>query len=397
QDNVVEGNRLYDNAKYGVEIIRFQPAEPLRDNVVRNNYIFDNGRNGVKLPNAVGTRVLTNTIANNGWEGAQAKYQYGVMIEGHSDGSAADNFLLGNQFVNNKTGGLILCHSGSQSITNTVVQHNTFITSSVAISNNVPYSVAATFNDWGVTGLPAIEDKIYHQADSSLVGEALYYDIVLDDDGGSPMADGASYATVTCALTGLLYPAGNAISFTTDLGALSAVTGTAGANGIVTTTITSLVTGTATITGATGMGGENSKSGVTQVTFIAPLPIITSLSPVSTTVGGAGFTLTVNGANFVSGSVVYWNGAVRATTFVSGAQLIAEIPASDLETVGVAVAVVTVVNPAPDGGVSNGLPFEVIEFVQEKPVFIYLPLVCRNATPYSHRLYLPLVSRSAAP
>ena len=48
-----------------------------------------------------------------------------------------------------------------------------------------------------------------------------------------------------------------------------------------------------------------------------PAPALGSLAPSSATAGGPAFTLTANGSNFVSGSAVHWNGAARATTFVS--------------------------------------------------------------------------------
>ncbi|MDY7075345.1 MAG: right-handed parallel beta-helix repeat-containing protein [Chloroflexota bacterium] len=270
QDNVVEENRIHDNSKYGVQIIRFTATEPLRGNVIRGNRILDNRRNGIKLPNAAGTQVLTNRIANNGWGSTQAKYQYGVIIEGFGVGSATGNLLSGNQFVNNSGGGLILL--GSQPVTHTTVQYNTFVTSRVAISNNVAYSVTAVFNDWGVTDLAAIEDKIYHQADDPGRGEVLYYGITLEGDGNNPMADRASYAVVTATLTGLLHPTGNIISFTTDLGTLSRLTGTADSNGVATTIITSADGGMATITGTAGMAGDNPRSDTTQVNF-APLAL----------------------------------------------------------------------------------------------------------------------------
>ena len=88
-----------------------------------------------------------------------------------------------------------------------------------------------------------------------------------------------------------------------------------------------------------------------------PVPVLTSLSPSSATVGGAGFTLTVTGSHFVNGSQIRWNGAARATTFVSSGQLQAVIPASDIGATG--TASVTVVNPAPVGGTSNALPFTI--------------------------------------
>jgi hypothetical protein len=82
-----------------------------------------------------------------------------------------------------------------------------------------------------------------------------------------------------------------------------------------------------------------------------PVPLInTPLNPASIAPGGAGFTLTVNGTGFVSTSVAQWNGSVLTTHFVSGSQLTATVPASDIASAG--SAWVTVTNPAPGGGTS---------------------------------------------
>jgi uncharacterized protein (DUF2141 family) len=75
------------------------------------------------------------------------------------------------------------------------------------------------------------------------------------------------------------------------------------------------------------------------------------LVPASVAPGGAGFTLTVNGTGFVSGSTVDWNGSPRATTFMSGSQVTAAISASDIVTA--TTASITVVSPTPGGGTSN--------------------------------------------
>src|SRR5713101_147883 len=66
---------------------------------------------------------------------------------------------------------------------------------------------------------------------------------------------------------------------------------------------------------------------------VNPVPLINQpLVPDAIAPGGAGFTLTVNGTGFVSGSVVNWNGSARATTFVSGSQLTATVLSSDIAT-----------------------------------------------------------------
>ena len=88
------------------------------------------------------------------------------------------------------------------------------------------------------------------------------------------------------------------------------------------------------------------------------VPTLTSLNPNSVQAGGPSFTLTVNGTNFVSGSVVRWNGSDKMTTFVSATQLMAMITAADIAAPG-GMASVTVFNPLPGGGLSNALPFTI--------------------------------------
>lgn len=86
-------------------------------------------------------------------------------------------------------------------------------------------------------------------------------------------------------------------------------------------------------------------------------PQLSAVTPASAEAGGAAFTLTVDGANFVNGSVVQWNGMARPTVYVSPTRLTAAIPATDIAAQG--SALLTVANPAPDGGTSNALTFQV--------------------------------------
>lgn len=88
-----------------------------------------------------------------------------------------------------------------------------------------------------------------------------------------------------------------------------------------------------------------------------PVPLINQpLVPDAVAPGGSEFTLTVNGTGFVAASVVNWNGSALATTFVSGSQLTATVPAADIAIAS--TASVTVVNPSPGGGTSNAVFFE---------------------------------------
>ncbi|HXE74721.1 MAG TPA: IPT/TIG domain-containing protein [Candidatus Xenobia bacterium] len=116
------------------------------------------------------------------------------------------------------------------------------------------------------------------------------------------------------------------------------------------------VGGTATVTVFTPAPGGGTSAGQT-FTINNPAPTLTSISPTSTTAGGAQFTLTVNGSNFVSTSKVCWNGAERTTTFVNSGQLTATIPATDIAAG--ATVTITVNNPTPGGGTSTGQTFTV--------------------------------------
>ena len=91
-----------------------------------------------------------------------------------------------------------------------------------------------------------------------------------------------------------------------------------------------------------------------------PVPTLTSLQPTSASAGGAAFTLTVNGTNFISSSTVQWKGTALATTFVSATQLTASVMAAEIATAG--PAAITIANPSPGGGTSNALNFAVTDF-----------------------------------
>jgi N-acetylneuraminic acid mutarotase len=91
---------------------------------------------------------------------------------------------------------------------------------------------------------------------------------------------------------------------------------------------------------------------------IAPVPFTSGISPGFADAGGVAFTLTVNGSGFVANSTVYWGTSALTTTYVSATQLTAQVPATDLATGGIAAAI-TVVTPAPGGGTSNAIQFEV--------------------------------------
>lgn len=84
-----------------------------------------------------------------------------------------------------------------------------------------------------------------------------------------------------------------------------------------------------------------------------PLPAESSISPTTATLGGSGFTLTVNGTGFINTSTVKLAGTSLPTTFVSPTQLTATVGSQLLAVAG--TPSVTVTNSKPGGGTSNGL------------------------------------------
>jgi hypothetical protein len=107
------------------------------------------------------------------------------------------------------------------------------------------------------------------------------------------------------------------------------------------------------IIGLSACGGSSSSGSLPPAQN--PVPSISSLSPFAATAGGAAFTLTVNGSNFIATSAVEWNGSNTTTSYVSATQLTASIAAADIGSAG--SASVTVVNPAPGGGDSAAAGF----------------------------------------
>ncbi|RNI29118.1 MBG domain-containing protein [Rufibacter latericius] len=151
-------------------------------------------------------------------------------------------------------------------------------------------------------------------------------------------------------------------------GTWSIVTGTGGYFGTSTTKTTTSTTSNATFNGTAGesytlkwtnTNGSCTSSDNVIISFRAnnPKPVLTTVAPVSKTVGEAAFTLTVSGSNFINGSIIHVNGIAKGTEFVNSTQLTTSIPASDLTTAG--VKKVTVVTSSPGGGISNELDFTV--------------------------------------
>lgn len=112
-----------------------------------------------------------------------------------------------------------------------------------------------------------------------------------------------------------------------------------------------------------------------------PIPqIVGPVEPTAVAPGSGEFTLSVYGANFVSGSVVNWNGQARSTSVISAHEVQAKILSTDVASP--TAGLITVTNPAPGGGSSSAswaqvevhtpIPAIVLNSPKPYPVGIYL-------------------------
>lgn len=149
--------------------------------------------------------------------------------------------------------------------------------------------------------------------------------------------------------------------------------------------------GTVQVTVTTpGPGGGTSTAAVFNINIATnPIPIVSGISPTSATAGSPAFTLTVNGTNFISSSVVQWNGAAQPTSIVSSTQVTAQIPATNIVSAG--TANVTVTNPAPGGGVSNTVTFTINPPSQNIGI-VQLLSVATNGAPGNGQSIDPAIS-----
>ncbi len=97
---------------------------------------------------------------------------------------------------------------------------------------------------------------------------------------------------------------------------------------------------------------------VTYTVTAAPQALtVTSLSPSSAVAAGPAFQLTVTGTSFTQQTEVFWNnGAVLQTTYQSATEVVAQVPAADIATVG--SASVSVYDPSI--GYSNQVDFPIV-------------------------------------
>jgi hypothetical protein len=89
-----------------------------------------------------------------------------------------------------------------------------------------------------------------------------------------------------------------------------------------------------------------------------PAPTIEGISPSAEPAGSSRFIMEVIGSNFVTSSVIEWNGSPLPTGYSNPNTLTATVDGSLITTPG--TAQITVFTPAPGGGLSNAVVFNII-------------------------------------
>ena len=85
---------------------------------------------------------------------------------------------------------------------------------------------------------------------------------------------------------------------------------------------------------AVGCGTGSGSPPQDKIISTLPPPSVIAFVPNSVPVNSVPFAFTINGTNFLTDAVVFWNGRPLSTTFVSSHQLVAALAATDLMTFG---------------------------------------------------------------
>ena len=173
----------------------------------------------------------------------------------------------------------------------------------------------------------------------------------------SPTSVAAGSAGFTLTVTGTNFVSGAFINFAGTNRLTTFVSSTQLTTAITAADVATAGTPAVFVNNPNPGGGASNSINFNVTAASNPVPTMTNISPTSMAAGSIAFTLTVNGTNFVSNSVVNFNGAAKVTTFVSATQLTAQIQSIDVETAG--NAAVTVTNPTPGGGTSNSVTFTI--------------------------------------
>jgi uncharacterized protein (TIGR03437 family) len=258
--------------------------------------------------------------------------------------------------------GFTLAVNGSNFVTDSVVQWNgSSRTTTFASSTQLTASISAS--DEASAGTAQV--TVFNPIPGGGASNALTFTINNPAPSLStliPSSVTAGSSAFKLTVTGTNFVTGSVVQWNGSSRPSAFVSSTQLTASISATDVASADTAQVTVFNATPGGGT---SNALTLPINNPTPGLGSLSPSRTPPGDVAFTLTVTGTNFISGSIVQWNGIARTTTFISTTRLTVAIAASDIASGG--TAQVAVFNPAPGGGTSNTLAFAISLFPVVNP------------------------------
>jgi hypothetical protein len=83
-----------------------------------------------------------------------------------------------------------------------------------------------------------------------------------------------------------------------------------------------------------GTPGSSANHDPAVAVFVSAPPSITTLTPNSVPVNSVPFTMTINGSNFGTDAVVFWQGTAQSTFVITANQLMVKVTADDLMFTG---------------------------------------------------------------
>ena len=277
-----EGARIRNNRFYGENVgnssaaLRLRASLPSTATVALAGNEITGFNSGMWVNSPQNLFIRDNTLIANG---------YGINTTGTTGDLTFQ--ATGNVISGSTSAGILFDSAGAVQavVGGSLANANVFRNNGPAPGHNVDVTAPATstvdvdltFNDWGLTDVCEIGATL-HDPVGRVGDEIYYYNLLAASAPPEVPADGVTPATITGTLTWLYAPAGNLISYTTDLGVLNPTVGTVDATSVATSHITSTVEGLATITVTVGMACEPvGKQATTNVLFGDAPPVAAGL------------------------------------------------------------------------------------------------------------------------
>lgn len=113
-NNLVEGNDIYHNEAYGIQLYNAYAGQFANGNVLRNNRVYDNVRFGILLDAGDSSVAYNNIVYNNG--------RHGIQIGGYSN--VQTNLQAYNNTMYNNASNCIQVGSQYTGPSNTIIRNN---------------------------------------------------------------------------------------------------------------------------------------------------------------------------------------------------------------------------------------------------------------------------------